>query len=514
MVIAGVVLAMQLLAGYQTMAMFTLEAVAVFLGISLIARRASLAMVIATIARVSLGIVLAIGLFAAVLIPQQEFFRQTIRTYAFPYSWNAYGSLEWKSLGQLLTPFLFGDQVAYHGPPPNFAEHAFFVGRMSLLVVIVGLTVGIGSYVYRKRNYELRIMNDGKNEGVRPWVWFLSFFVVALLGLWVSLGPNAPIDLQYILWKLVPMYKYLRLPPRHLILVVFGLSGMVGIAVSAVRWRLLRFIVAGLVTVEMIFYARHFITLRPIPEARHDRELIKILKQDTQPVRVLPNFGAWILPRDSFDFDAAMSYRIFSSSGYDTMILRHYYEFIDAANNTDKPSILEHDVQVPYLNVFSRATDFLNIKYILVPRAYDPLYGVKSDRFVLLREDSSRDYRLYENKTVKPRFFFEGGGRATIEKYGPNEIVLTVDTPKDETLMSSEVFYPGWEGFVDGEKVDVLKEKHAFRALFVPAGRHIVTYRYNPRIFWIGGVVSLGSLGIVCYVFLRSMSSTHNHKNS
>ncbi len=204
-----------------------------------------------------------------------------------------------------------------------------------------------------------------------------------------------------------------------------------------------------------------------------------------------------------------MSKGIFSVTGYDVAILRSYYEFIDMANgNAPGSSILTHDVQVPYLNVFSPATDFLNIKYILVPRAYDSLYGVKSDRFVLLREDINRDYRLYENKTVKQRFFFEGDkeGSVVIDRYTPNEIVLSTDNKRGATLFSSEVFYPGWEGFVDGKKVDVIKTNHAFRALFVPAGRHTVTYRYSPRIFLIGGLISAMAAGLCCMIWMFTSS--------
>ena len=317
---------------------------------------------------------------------------------------------------------------------------------------------------------------------------------------------NAPVDLQYILWKFVPMYKYLRIPPRHLILVVFGLSGLIGFAIHAIHSKHLRLVFVGLLTIEMILYARHFIALKPIPETRHDPELIKTLNQDNEPFRVLPNFGVWVQPRDSLDFDAAMPQRIFSATGYDPSILRSYYEYIDLANgNAPGSSILNHDVQVPYLNVFSQATDFLNIKYILVPRAYDTLYGVKTDRFVLLREDVNRDYRLYENKTVQPRFFFEdtNEGRVEIKKYSPNEIVLSTDNKRGATLFSSEVFYPGWDGFVDGKKVDVIKANHAFRALFVPAGKHTILYVYRPTIFYFSATLSVFTLTIVLLIVLR-----------
>ncbi len=565
-ILSAVVVALQLLAGYQTMAFFTLEAVFIFVlfyqchllwmsfpfsfsssprtrGPSVKKLGAGLAAVTRPLLRVIIAAAIGLGLAGIQIIPVQEFFRQSIRTFDFPYRWNSYGSLTIESLKQFLNPFVFGDQLTYHGPPPNYAEHAFFVGRVGLVLAVVFLLRRLPRVPRSPR--------------------LLMFGFLAFFGLWVSLGPNAPIDLQYILWKIVPMYRYLRLPPRHLILVAFGLSGMVGMAINLIisksqilnskqyqnsnfksskrffvwnfeHWDLFRiwnlgFRISILVAVigvatEMILYARHFIALKPIPETRHDAELIHVLSPprcrsfstpevaDDCLYRVLTNFGAWIPPRDSFDFDAGMQERVFNATGYDPSILRSYYEFIDRANGRSPgASILDHDVQVPYLNVFSKATDFLGIKYILVPRAYDPLFGVKSDRFVLVREDASRDYRLYENKTAKPRFFLEEGkeGRVSVLTYSPNEIVLAIDAPEDATLVSSEVYYPGWEGFVDGQKVNVQKANHAFRALFVPAGRHTVIYRYSPRIFLIGGAVSLASL-----IGLIIISVIHSRANS
>ena len=535
--------ALQILAGYQTMAFFTLEAVAVMTLFFCLAKpdpasRDSVVKRFRPLLRMMLAVLIALGLAAVQLVPEIEFVRQSIRSYSLPYSWVSYGSITWESLKQLLNPFFFGDQRTYHGPPPNYGEHAMFVGRVGILFVLIAMVVVFIRFLSspRKRGSSLPFRMDSgsphQRAGQAPagMTAIVAFFVIALFGLWVALGPNAPIDLQKILWTLVPIYHSLRIPPRHLILVVFGLSGLISLSISYLsdllssrrtpgssvkkildsRFRgndtiqFFPILLVVIITIEMILYARHFITLKPIPEARHDAELVKILKQDTQPFRVLSNFGMWIPPRDSLDFDSTMQYRIFSATGYDPSILRSYYEYIDLANgNAPGSSILTHDVQVPYLNVFSQATDFLNIKYILVPRAYDTLYGVKTDRFVLLREDVKRDYRLYENKTVKPRFFFEGGkeGRVEIKKYSPNEIVLSTDNKTGETLFSSEVFYPGWEGFVDGKKVDVIKTNHAFRALFVPAGKHSVIYRYSPRIFLIGGLISLMTL-VVCLLLI------------
>lgn len=476
-VISAGVFAMQLLAGYQTMAMMTVIIVGIISGLTALQSK-SLRPLLLTLCSLFLGI----GLAAVHLLPVSEFIRQSVRTYPFPYSWISYGSWEWRSLLQLIKPFIFGNQHTYQGPPPNFIEHSAFVGVGGLALA------GIGVYTLFKSRKVLNVLG-------------FSCLIAVIYGIWVSLGPNAPVDLQYVLWKFIPMYKYLRIPPRHLILVVFGLSGLAGIGFSVLSQSLkyLKILIAGIVVIEMIWFARGFIEARPVPEARHDAELIALLKQDTEPYRVLQNFGVWLLQRDALDFDAVMSYGIFSATGYDPVMLRSYYEFVaQATGKQGGDAILEQDVQVPYLIPASSDTiDFLNIKYILVPPAHDPFLG--NSRYSLIRESNRYQYRLYENTTVKPRFFPENSACGVIEvvSYTPNEIRLSADVSCDTHIKSSEVWYPGWEVYIDDKKSYIKRTEDTFRTVFVPSGKHTIEYRFRPVIFVYGGVMSLLSVAVV-----------------
>lgn len=474
--IAAATFALQLLSGYQTMAFLTAIAVA---GVML--QRSVHEKSVKPILKAGLAGVAALGLAAFHILPVQEFFRRSIRFFSFPYEWNAYGSLTWESLKQLISPFYFGNQHTYAGPPPNFVEHAMFVG-------VVGLALaGVGGFVTLKK----------KGIGI-------VFAALALFGLWISLGPNAPVDLQHLLWKIVPMYHYLRIPPRHLILFVFGAAGLAGIGLGVLH-KTVQKVVAVVVVVELVLFARSFIELRPIPEARHDTELINVLTQDRQPYRVLQNFGVWLPQRDALDFDSTMSYGIFSATGYDPSILRNYYEYVAmASGTTGSKAVLAQDVQVPYLTTAAAdAIDFLNIKYILVPPSHDPFAGNK--RYPLIREDIQKEYRLYENTTVLPRFYLENPscGEASVTSYTPNRVEVSVVSTCETSLMSSEVFYPGWETFVDGQKARIDEVNGAFRALLISAGEHRVVFRYYPKIFITGAIISFLTLGALM-VFFRA----------
>ncbi len=479
-IIASAVFAMQLISGYQTMAFFTVGIIGILTIIYCVSMRSIRPMI-----PVVLGGVGGVGLAAFHLLPVSEFFRQSIRTYAFPYSWHSYGAIEWRSLTQLLNPFQFGNQYTYTGPPPNFVEHSMFIGVGGLVLALIGVVfLGYKFFVRSKITY--------------TFLAGLSFIVISIFGIWVALGPNAPIDLQYILWKWVPMYAYLRIPSRHLILVVFGLSGLVGVGAGVLFRspnlpRSLRVLITVIIVGEMVMFGRNFIELRPVPEIVMDANLVGLLRSDRQPYRVLQNFGVWLPQRSVLDFDGVMPQGIFSATGYDPSILRPYFDYV--ASSIGKSGIqaaLGHDVQIPYLTYDSADTiDALNIKYIIVPPDYDPFSG--TNRYVSKQSDDLHTYRLYENTTVLPRFYLadRSCGNVRVVLYTPNRIDLTVDSSCDTTLMSSEVWYPGWEAYVDGEKVRIDKSNDVFRTLIIPKGKHTITYQYIPKIFMFGGVISL-----------------------
>mgnify|MGYP007059381025 CR=1 FL=1 len=70
-------------------------------------------------------------------------------------------------------------------------------------------------------------------------------------------------------------------------------------------------------------------------------------------------------------------------------------------------------------------------------------------------------------------------------------------------LILSETAYPGWRLFVDGEEQEWQTAYTAVRATCVPAGEHTVEWRYRPRSYTIGGLLSLLGLVLVGIAILR-----------
>jgi hypothetical protein len=87
----------------------------------------------------------------------------------------------------------------------------------------------------------------------------------------------------------------------------------------------------------------------------------------------------------------------------------------------------------------------------------------------------------------------------SIMKYSPNEIVLDIESCGG-ILQISEINYPGWKIFIDGQQV-ALDSKSLFRSVRVPEGQHELLMVFKPNIIFTGVVVqSLAWLFSIFYI--------------
>jgi hypothetical protein len=97
-------------------------------------------------------------------------------------------------------------------------------------------------------------------------------------------------------------------------------------------------------------------------------------------------------------------------------------------------------------------------------------------------------------------------GTANIVGYGPNEILADVNTSAAGVLVLSEVYYPGWQAWVDDQPADVVRANFLFRAVEIPAGAHRVRLLYDPVSFKIGLVLfAITGFGLVGLGVWRKM---------
>jgi hypothetical protein len=101
---------------------------------------------------------------------------------------------------------------------------------------------------------------------------------------------------------------------------------------------------------------------------------------------------------------------------------------------------------------------------------------------------------------AKPRGRGAGGpGRVDIARYDYNTLALHVDTPAEAVLYWADGYDPHWRAWVDGREVQVHRANLAFKAIFVPPGRHAVRFEYRPTAIVVTSLlfVAMGFAGVV-----------------
>jgi hypothetical protein len=71
-------------------------------------------------------------------------------------------------------------------------------------------------------------------------------------------------------------------------------------------------------------------------------------------------------------------------------------------------------------------------------------------------------------------------GTARIVRYRNTEVIVETDAPSAALLVLTDVWHPWWRADLDGAPAEVLKADVLFRAVVLPAGRHLVRFTFHP----------------------------------
>jgi hypothetical protein len=64
--------------------------------------------------------------------------------------------------------------------------------------------------------------------------------------------------------------------------------------------------------------------------------------------------------------------------------------------------------------------------------------------------------------------------------YRNTEVVVEADSPAGGWVVLNDLWQPWWFAEVDGKAAELLRANVLFRAVQVPAGRHIVRFTFRP----------------------------------
>lgn len=86
---------------------------------------------------------------------------------------------------------------------------------------------------------------------------------------------------------------------------------------------------------------------------------------------------------------------------------------------------------------------------------------------------------------------------ASIVQYQSRKVRIEAESAMPALLVLNDTDFPGWRATVNGQPAPIVTANYLFRGVFVPAGKSVVEFRYEPRSFQAGLGLSLGALVIL-----------------
>ncbi len=108
------------------------------------------------------------------------------------------------------------------------------------------------------------------------------------------------------------------------------------------------------------------------------------------------------------------------------------------------------------------------------------------------------------------------GEKIEIQSYQADRVMIGADLTDPGLVVLGDVWYPGWRAEVDGVEAPILRANHAFRAVWLDAGRHSVTFSFRPASLRLGlwvsataGFCAIGSFLIFFFSRVRRAGPGH-----
>ncbi|MDP4278585.1 MAG: YfhO family protein [Bacteroidota bacterium] len=199
--------------------------------------------------------------------------------------------------------------------------------------------------------------------------------------------------------------------------------------------------------------------------------------------------------------DASTSYYHRSVGGYHAAKLRRYQDIIDRYFATS--------INMPVL-------DMLNARYVIVPDqnkqpvvqqnpgALGAAWFVGGFRVVNNADEEITAIgtmnpanelvvdKRFESQLAGKKFVKDTTSTIKLISYAPNKLSYQTNTTKEQLAVFSEIYYAdGWQATIDGKEVPHFRANYILRAMVVPAGKHTIEFRFEPKSFYRSETISV-----------------------
>jgi uncharacterized membrane protein YfhO len=115
--------------------------------------------------------------------------------------------------------------------------------------------------------------------------------------------------------------------------------------------------------------------------------------------------------------------------------------------------------------------------------------------------DTAVVQRKFE-KSIEALPVYDSNARLTLVENLNDKITYRSSAKTEQFAVLSEVYYDkGWNAFIDGKKSAYCKVDYILRGISLPAGDHIIEFRFEPGIIKLSNTITV-SCSIIAYLLL------------
>lgn len=210
-------------------------------------------------------------------------------------------------------------------------------------------------------------------------------------------------------------------------------------------------------------------------------------------------------------------YRVFEVNGNLNSARASYFHNSIGGYHAAKPQKLQQlfDYQIARNNI--GVLNMLNVKYVIQdkedgqnvpvynPDANGPAWFVSKVRFVntpdeemkaLDKLDTKREAIINRTKfpdaAGKASFTVDTTATVKVVSHEPNYLKYVANNSHDGLAVFSEMYYGnGWNAYLDGKPASHFEADYALRAMLIPAGKHVIEFKFEPTVVKTGGTIAL-----------------------
>lgn len=101
-----------------------------------------------------------------------------------------------------------------------------------------------------------------------------------------------------------------------------------------------------------------------------------------------------------------------------------------------------------------------------------------------------------------------------LKEYQPNALKYEVNSKNGGVVVFSEIYYPGWISTIDGEEVEHGRADYILRAMNIPAGKHVVEFKFDPKSLHFTETIAYIALVLLAVGAVVVIATEYRRRNS